>query len=75
VKQCAEKRPESWRNDNAPAHKAPSVRQFVPQNLVSEMKHPPYSPDLAPHDFWLFPEIKSTFKRRRFQDIEDIKTR
>jgi transposase len=37
------------------------------------MERPPYSPDLAPNDFWLFPEIKSALKRRRFQDIEDIK--
>jgi hypothetical protein len=27
---------------------------------------------LAPNDFWLFPEIKSTLKGQRFQNIEDI---
>jgi hypothetical protein len=37
------------------------------------MKHPPYSPDLAPNDFWLFPKIKTTSKGRKFQDTEDIK--
>jgi hypothetical protein len=37
------------------------------------MEHPPYSPDLAPHDFWLYPKIKSLLKGQRFQDIEDIK--
>jgi transposase len=36
-------------------------------------KIPPYSPDLAPNDVWLFPKIKSALKGRRFQDIEDIK--
>jgi hypothetical protein len=37
------------------------------------MKHPFCSPDLAPNGFWLFPNIKSALKRRRFQDIKDIK--
>jgi len=27
---------------------------------------PPYSPDLAPCDFWLFPELKSLLKGRRY---------
>jgi hypothetical protein len=39
------------------------------------MKHPPYSCDLVSNDFWLFLEIKSALKGRRFQDIEDIKKR
>jgi len=36
------------------------------------MEHPSYSPDLARNDSWLFSKIKSTLKRRRFQDTEDI---
>jgi hypothetical protein len=36
------------------------------------MEHPPYSPDLALNDFWLFPEIKYALKGRRFQNNEDI---
>jgi len=36
------------------------------------MEHPPYSPDLALNDFWLFPKIKSSLKGQRFQDTEDI---
>jgi transposase len=34
--------------------------------------HPPYSPDLAPADFFLFPKLKTTLKGRRFQTIEEI---
>ena len=34
--------------------------------------HPPYSPNLAPADFFLFPKLKSTLKGRRFQTIEEI---
>jgi transposase len=72
------KRPELWPNewilhhDNAPAHKALSVKQFLAQKSIDEMEPPPYSPDSAPNGFWLFPKIKFALKRRRFQDTEDI---
>jgi len=28
--------------------------------------HPPYSQDLAPSDFWLFPKLKETLKGQHF---------
>jgi hypothetical protein len=37
------------------------------------MEHPPYSPDLAPADFWLFPELQSVLKGKRSSDVEVIK--
>jgi histone-lysine N-methyltransferase SETMAR len=49
-------------HDNAPAHKALSVKPFLAQKLITEMEHPPYFPDLAPNNFWLFPKIKSVLK-------------
>jgi hypothetical protein len=73
------KRPELWSNDwvfdhdNAPAHKALSVKQFQAPTSITEMELPSYSRDLAPNDFWVFLKIKSLLKGRRFQDIEDIK--
>jgi len=30
------------------------------------VSHPPYSPDLAPSDFWLFPKLKETLKGQYF---------
>jgi len=33
---------------------------------------PPYSPDLAPCDFWLFSKVKLTMKGERFESIQDI---
>jgi histone-lysine N-methyltransferase SETMAR len=71
------KRPELWSNDcilqhdNAQAHKALSVKQFSAQKSITEIEHPPCSPDLSPNDFWLFPKVKSALKGRRFQDIEN----
>jgi hypothetical protein len=38
------------------------------------MDHPPYSPDLAPTDFWLLPKFKIALKEKRFSDVEDIKS-
>jgi transposase len=38
------------------------------------LPQPPYSPDLAPADFFLFPKLKSTLKGRRFESIEASKT-
>ena len=32
----------------------------------------PYSPDLVPYDFWLFPKLKSPLKGKRFQTIDEI---
>ena len=31
--------------------------------------HPPYSPDLAPYDFWLFPKLRGC----RYETIEEMK--
>jgi len=70
--------PELWPSDlilhheNAPVHKAVSVKQFPAQKSITEMKHTPSSSDLAPNDFWLFPKIKSALKGLRFQGTEDI---
>jgi hypothetical protein len=36
------------------------------------LEHPPYSPDLAPSDFFLFPKIKEILKGRHFDDTDDI---
>ena len=38
------------------------------------MPQPPYSPDLAPCDFFLFPKLKRPMEGRRFATIEEIKT-
>ena len=66
----------SWMllHDNAPAHSAIRVRQFLAQHGVVVIEHPPYSPDLAPADFFLFPRLKNALKGARFDDVDDIKT-
>jgi hypothetical protein len=34
--------------------------------------HPPYSPDLAPADFFLFPKLKIAMKGMRFDAVSSI---
>jgi histone-lysine N-methyltransferase SETMAR len=52
--------PDKWtlHRDNAPAHDALTVREFLAKNSITKMDHPPYSPHLAPCDFWLLPKFK-----------------
>jgi hypothetical protein len=57
-------------HDNA--HTALSVQRLLATNNITVVPHPPYYPDLAPCDFFLFPKIKMTLKRRRFIDAEEI---
>ena len=37
------------------------------------MEQPPYSPDLAPCDFFRFPKLKGVIKGTQFPDVEAIK--
>jgi len=58
-------------HDNAPAQ-ASLICSYLAKHQTSIVPHPPYSPDLAPADFFLFPKLKTTLKGRRFQTIEEI---
>jgi transposase len=53
-------------------HNAISVRQFLATKQVPVIHQAPYSPDLAPSDFFLFPKLKHLLKGTHFQSIEDI---
>jgi histone-lysine N-methyltransferase SETMAR len=45
--------------DNAPVHTANNVTKFLAKNNIRTFQHPPYSPDLAPADYFLFRRQKS----------------
>ena len=72
------KRPGLWSDewilylDNALAHDASRIREFLAKNSITKMDHPPYSPDLAPCHFWLFPKLNNALKGQRFADLSDI---
>jgi histone-lysine N-methyltransferase SETMAR len=65
VKAFQEKRPDRKlhiHHDNAPAHSSGIVSEFLEENNIAVVPHPPYSPDLAPCDFWLFPILKDLLR-------------
>jgi hypothetical protein len=57
----------NWRlhHDNAPSHTSLLVREFLAKHHVATLPQPPYSPDLALADFFLF-------KGHRFESIPAI---
>jgi hypothetical protein len=74
------KRPEKWRDgdwilhhDSAPAHTSHLVQQFLAKHGTAHLQQPPYSPDLASCDFFLFPRLKKVLKGHRFAAAEDNK--
>ena len=80
MRSVRDKRRDLWENnawvlhhDNAPAHSALSIRQFLAERNVPTLEQPLYSPDLAPCDFFLVPKLKGVIKGTRFTDVEAIK--
>jgi histone-lysine N-methyltransferase SETMAR len=45
--------------DNALAHTATVGQEFLAAKSIKTIAHPPYSPDLAPADYFLFPSVKA----------------
>ncbi|XP_029155158.1 uncharacterized protein LOC114928239 [Nylanderia fulva] len=65
----------TWRlqHDNAPSHTALVVSEFLTKHGVTTLPHPPYSPDWAPPDFFLFPKIKRSLKGTRYGTLDAVK--
>lgn len=59
-------------HDNAPAHSAKIVTEFLAKKNVQVLRHPPYSPDLSPPDYFLFPKLKIDLKGNHYGSISDI---
>ena len=56
--------------DNARPHTAKVVTEFLEERKIEIVPHPPYSPDLAPCDFHLYPTLKKNIKGRRFDSAQ-----
>ena len=58
--------------DNAPVHKVAAAKAAVKE---CDFKHPPYSPDLSPSDYYLFSKLKKDLRGKKFDnDEEEFKT-
>ena len=40
---------------------------------IKAVSQPPYSQDLAPCDFWLFPKLKEKLRGFRYETLEEMK--
>jgi histone-lysine N-methyltransferase SETMAR len=61
-------------HDNARPHSASITKEFLDRSKVKLMRHPPYSPDIAPCDFWLFKKLKKHLRGKRFNSGTEIDT-
>ena len=57
--------------------KATTSRRVKTMGKLSEwgyevLPHPPYSPDLAPSDYWLFADLKKMLQGKRFGSNEKV---
>lgn len=58
--------------DNAPIHTAAEVRAILNRNNFELLPHPPYSPDIAPSDYHLFPNLKNHLSDKKFADQSEL---
>jgi hypothetical protein len=49
-------------------------KEFLASKQITVLEHPPFSQDLAPNDFFLFPKIKKILTGRHFDETDDIKS-
>jgi len=62
-------------HDNVPAHRALATQKKLAYLGFQCLDRPPFSPDLAPSDYHLFPGLKKQLKCRLFSsDVEVIAT-
>ena len=58
-----------FHQDNAPVHNSILVTDYLTKMGIKTVPQPPYSPDLAPCDFCLFPKLRGC----RYETIEEMK--
>ena len=58
-----------FQQDNAPVHNPILVTDYLTKMDIKTVPQPPYSPGLAPSDFWLIPKLRSC----RYETIEKMK--
>ena len=58
-----------FHQDNAPVHNSILLTDYLTKIGIKTVPQCPYSRDLAPCDFWLFPKLRG----RRYETIEEMK--
>jgi histone-lysine N-methyltransferase SETMAR len=60
-----------FHQDNAPAYKSVLAMGKLRDLHYELLEHPPYTPDLAPSDFYLFPKLKLFLAGQRFASNQE----
>ena len=59
-------------HDNASSHTAKLTIEYLAANKIKTLPHPPYSPDLAMCDFWLFSGLKRDLRGLKFGSVQAL---
>ena len=59
-------------HDNARPHSAEKTRLKVDELGLELIQHPPYSPDLAPSDFFLFRNFKNFLRGKSYRSRDEV---
>ena len=61
-----------FHHDNAPALSSMKAMAKLKSSGYQLLPHPPYSPYLAPSDYYLFPKLKRWLQGKRFYTNEEV---
>ena len=60
-------------HDNARPHTAKKTKELISSFGWEILKHPPYSPDLSPSDYYLFAPLKNYLRGINYPNEEELK--
>ncbi|XP_023240125.1 LMBR1 domain-containing protein 2-like [Centruroides sculpturatus] len=63
-----------FHQDNAPVHRSVISMTKINELRLKLIPHAPYSPDLAPSDYFLFPNLKKWLGGKRFANNEEVES-
>ena len=61
-----------FHQDNARVHTCAVAMAKIHELGYKLLPHPPYSPDLAPSDYFLFPNLKKWLGGKRFDSNDEV---
>jgi len=61
-------------HDNAPIHTSHQTIETLSNTGFEMIAHPPYSPDMAPSDFYLFQHLKKHLRGQKFENADELRT-
>ncbi|GFO14731.1 transposase [Plakobranchus ocellatus] len=59
-------------HDNARLHTSRQTQDALSQLELTTLPHPAYSPDLAPSDYYLFPQLRKYLKGHHYDNDEEV---